>query len=225
MRKLPDHRSRSVRAAAENGKPPKGALEVGLYDLFLDKKKVPSAILSAHDIYAHEFKREVIEAFLLCGATPEEIKEILEVALEVTETYSYLFFDASVFENQLDVLDYAYEYGASKYGSELKRFAVDLGKECLKVRMSHGTYAVETGVVQKSVRSTAYLMAQLAHVNPADSGVANAALRWAQVGLKAATEEIKEDSGGVADIQLALETRNETTDEEQSGISIDEILH
>jgi hypothetical protein len=225
MKKFPDHKFHEVKRAAESEKPPTGELENGLYSLLLGKKGTPARVVSAYDIFTHEFKREVMESFLLCGATPSEINEILGVSSDITEAYIGLFFDTSVFENQLDNLDYAYEYKTSTFGSTLKRFAVDLGKECLKVRMSHGTYVVDTGIVQKSVRSTAYLMAQLAHVNPADSSIANAALRWAQVGLKAVADDVKEESGGVADLQFALETRNETTDEEKSGIPVDEILH
>lgn len=191
-----------------------------------DMAKAPFEVLRAHDIYSHEFKREMMEACLLVGVTADEIEELLKVPEAVTRAYAHLYFDTSVFADDLDLVDYAYEYKGSKFGAELKRYAVDLGKECLKIRVSRGNYVAPPAIVQDGIRTTAYIMAQLVKVNQADSSMANAALRWAQVGLKAAenvTERI--DVDGQDNFRMALETKEESVDAQTSGIAPEEILH
>jgi hypothetical protein len=163
---------------------------------------------------------------LLAGCTADEVLDVLRVPAAVTESYSYLFFDTTVFADELDLRDYAYTYAGSEYGADLKRYTVDLGKECLKVRLSHGNYSVSPMIVQDGIRSTAYMMAQLVKVNQADSSLANAALRWAQVGLKAADpEDNKSEDDAFSKIKFALESREDSVNEQTSGISPDQILH
>lgn len=192
----------------------------------LSKKTVQPDVFSAHDIYSHPFKREVMESFLLVGASPTEIEDVLKVPESITEIYAYLFFDPEVFENELDRISYAYTYTKDAYGQEMKKFAVDLGKEALKIRMARGTYSIPAADVQDGIRSTAYLMGQMVRVNPMDSRIAQASLKWAQLGLRAAAEEdVERDMGGIDKVRFELQTKDETTDEEKSGIEQDEILH
>ena len=223
-KKVPEHKYLDVVQAFEEKKRPSSGLEQELYDL-LSGQVVSRAVESAMDIYQHEFKREVLEAFLLAGASPEEIDQILRVSVPETEAYRSIFFDPSVFSNELDVIDYAYEYKKSEFGTELKRYAVDLGLECLKVRMSRGSYVVHGEMAQDVIRSTAFIMAQLARVNKSDSSMANASLKWAQLSLKAAPDEKDKPKGTVEDLKIALEPKEHTTNEEDSGISPDKILH
>jgi len=222
----PDHRYLETKAAADKKEAcPTGKLEQALY-LLLQGNAPDELVARAYDIYTHEFKREVLESFLLVGASPTEICSVIRVPEAVTETYGYLFFDNSIFTDDLDVINYAYTYKRSKFGRELKRFAVDLGRECLKIRISRGAYNISAGVTQQGIRSTAFLMSQLVRVNQVDSNLANAALRWAQVGLRATEEgENKEADSLLEQLKMALETREETTSSERSGISPEDILH
>lgn len=224
--KTPNHRYLGVKAAIDAKEAcPAGKLEQALY-LLLQGNECDGLVERAYDVYTHEFKREVLESFLLVGTTPAEVFSIIRVPEAVTETYSYLFFDTSVFTDDLDVINYAYAYRASKFGRELKRFAVDLGRECLKIRISRGAYNISANVTQQGIRSTAFLMSQLVRVNQVDSGLANAALRWAQVGLRATEEgENKEADAVLEQLKMALETHEETTNLEQSGIPPEDILH
>jgi hypothetical protein len=212
-------------AADEKTACPSDKLEQALY-LLLRENASNELVERAYDIYTHEFKREVLESFLLVGTTPEEINAIVRVPEAVTEVYAHLFFDTSIFADDLDIINYAYTYKHSKFGRELKRFAVDLGRECLKIRISRGAYNINTTVTQQGIRSTAFLMSQLVRVNKVDSGLANAALRWAQVGLRATEEkDSKEGDAVLEQFRMALETREETTSADQSGISPEDILH
>lgn len=225
MKKSPDHRLRDVKHAIETGEKPAGNVEEELFNLLCKKTAEPD-VVSAHDIYASAYKREVMESFLLVGATATEVEDILKVPENITETYAHLFFDPDVFENELDRIDYAYSYNADAYGRNLKMFAVDLGKEALKIKMSRGTYSVNSTDVQNGIRSTAYLMGQMVRVNPMDSRIARESLRWAQLGLRAATEEdVDRATGGIDKVTFALDAKDETTNAEDSGIDHDEILH
>jgi len=147
------------------------------------------------------------------------------VPTEVSDAYSYFFFDADAFEDELDIISYAHEYKGSDFGAELKTYGVDLGKECLKVRLGRGTYNVHSIYVQDNIRSTAYMMAQLVRINRGDSSLANAALRWAQVGLRASEKDESDTDTGVEQLRIALESKDETTNEEKSGIERGKILH
>jgi len=207
-----------------SGTTPDGHVEAQLFDL-LSGKEAPEVVKRAHDIYTQEYKREVMESFLLVESTSAEVNAVLKVPEDVTDAYAYLFFDPVVFEDELDRLNYAHTYERTEFGTKLKKFATDMGKESLMVRMSRGSYAVPASCVQDSIRSTAFLMAQLAKVNPARSATAKEALRWAQLALKAATEDDTQDQGNVDRVVMELETTDETTDATSSGIAEEDILH
>lgn len=225
MSTQPDHIYRAISAAVDKKARPKTkGVQQDLYEL-LATGKGSATLQRCHDIYSHEFKRETLEALFLVGTTPEEIHAILKVPTAVSELYLQLFFDPTVFEDELDVIDYAKTTPATTFGGELKQFAVDLGKECLKTRLARGKYVVDPEVILDSVRSTAFMMTQVARINRADSSMSNAALRWAQVGLRAIPDDSGKDDSGVEKLQMALETFDDTTNEEKSGITRDKILH
>lgn len=224
MKKSPDHRYLTVKESVTSGTAPGGRIESALFDM-LSGKEAPEEVERAYDIHNQDYKREVMESFLLVEAGSDEIEQILKVPAVVTEVYAYLFFDPEVFEDELDRLNYAHTYDRTEFGSKLKEFAIDLGKQSLMVRMSRGSYAVPAANVQDSIRSTAFLMAQLAKVNPAKSATAKEALRWAQLALKASAEEEDNVQGNVDRVVMELETTDETTDAAESGIDEKEILH
>jgi len=227
--KRPDHKRCDIIAMVESKEKPDGlnVVEKSLYAILSGKslKGVSPDVVRAHEIFSREFKREIIEALLLVGAEPFEAEEILRIPTGVTEAYRALFFDPDVFEDDLDIIDYAKSIPHDTFGGELKQYAVDLGKECLKIRLARGSYSIDAGLVFDGVRSTAYMMTQLARINRADSSLANAALRWAQISLRAVPDEEQTDKSSIEKLQLALETRDDTTNAEKSGIPISEILH
>lgn len=217
-----------MQTAIREQRTPTDRLEQEFYKLLLTGDSC-SEVLRAFDIHRNAYKREVIESFLLVEVGPEEIYSILKVPINVTIAYAYLFFDTSAFEDELDRLDYAHTYDKDTYGKALKEFAVDLGPESLKIRMSRGTYYVKNIDVHSGIRSTAYLMGQMAKVNPLDSNVAKESLRWAQLGLKAATTEEEsekdQEARGINQILVALQSKDETLSPGTSGIEPEEILH
>lgn len=228
MRQSLDHRHQAVLVGIREQRTPTDFLEQELYQL-LTVGTACLEVVRAFDIHRHAYKREVIESFLLVEISPEEVYNILKVPVGVTKTYAHLFFDNNSFEDELDRLDYAHTYDKDTYGKALKEFAVDVGPESLKIRMARGTYYIKNVDVHSGIRSTAYLMGQMAKVNPLDSQVAKESLRWAQLGLKAATtdEETEKDqeARGINQILVALVSKDETLSPGTSGIEPEEILH
>lgn len=192
-----------------------------MYDA-LHGKKCPEAVSKALDIFEHEYKRETLEATLLCGMTEKEIEQLLRVPAQVVQTYKTLFFDTSVFETRLDIIDYAHTYSDSKFGSELKQFAVDLGKECLQVRLAdNSTYDIPTQKIVESIRKIAFLSVNMVRASRINPELANFAQRWANLGLKAADVKVAESNNALETLRLALAT----VPHEQPDIDPEQIMH
>jgi len=224
MKRKPSHRFDSVRTAIDSEERPAGKLETELYN-FLQGNSADATLTRAYDIYTHTYKREVMESFLLVDVSAEEIEKILGIPSEVTVVYQHLFFDSSVFEDELDRIEYAYSYTRNDYGTELKKYAVDLGKESLKIRMSRGSYTISSAIVQGDIRATAYMIAQRAKTCKLTSEEAKETLRWAQLALKASTEGEEKETASIEEIGMALEEKDETTNSEKSGIDPKDIAH
>jgi hypothetical protein len=224
MKRKPSHRFDTIRTSVDTKERPSGKLETELYNL-LQGNAASDVVTRAHDIHAHTYKREVMESFLLVGIPAEEVDRILGIPVEVTEAYKHLFFDSEVFEDELDRIEYAYSYTRNDYGAELKKFAVDLGKESLKIRMSRGSYTVSSATVQGEIRATAYMIAQRAKTCNLTSEEAKEARNWAQLALKASSEEEEKELAGIEEISMELEAKDETTNEEKSGVKPEDITH
>lgn len=191
-----------------------------------DCRAKKSLLEYAYDIRSVGYKRELLEAVLLAGATGNEIEAVFDIPEPVVDIYRFWFFDIDVFSDRLDRLDYAYTYEASKFGAECKKYAVDFGKESLFARYSGGEYQISADVVRNSVRATAYNMAILAKTNPADSSVANAALRWSKIALDSSPEDSDASRDELLDnLSISLKTEEAVTNEDESGIDPDEIIH
>lgn len=218
--KNPAHRYEQI---AETKTAPKEPKEKALYNLLKGKPCNLPSVVSAWDIYNHEYKREVLEAGLLSGMSAEEIEQLLNVPSEVTNIYCYFFFDVSVFANVLDKTDYAYTYTKSQFGAELKKFAVDVGKECLKIRLGGNEQKLPANYIVNSIRSTAFLLANLVRTNKLNNSTANLALRWATIALKAADTKVEESSNNLVDmLRIQLET---TKIENEEEIPENEVVH
>lgn len=224
-KKSPDHRFLHVQELVEKKKQaPKGGSEKELYDLLKGLKARPEMIRT-HDIYTHAYKRETLESFLLVGVDHAEIETVLGLPKNVTGLYSFLFFDPGVFEDELDRIAYAHEYTRNVYGQNLKRFAIDLGQESLKIRFSRDAYKIPSELAQNNVRATSYMMMQQARANPNSAEIAKEARAWAQVCLKAsdASKELPDtDDTGLV---VALEEYETTENADTCDIPKEEIMH
>lgn len=73
----------------------------------------------AHDIYESMMQREIMQAWLISGATDKDVNNWLRVPEEVTQAYRHLFFDVDIFRDELDILAWISEYEQEGHGTAL----------------------------------------------------------------------------------------------------------
>lgn len=198
-----------------------GSLEAELYAA-LHGEKANASVVKALDIFRHEYKRETLEAALLSGMSSKEIEDLLRVDAQIVDAYRYLFFDTSVFENRLDEIDYAYTYQESVFGRDLKKLAVDLGKDCLRVRLANNEASdIPAAKIVESVRKIAFLSINMVRTDRSNTELSNFAQRWATLGLKTADSKQENTNNSLETLRLALEG----VEHKQPEIDPDQILH
>ena len=175
----PNHRAEAVKT---------GNTETELeqeYKKFLDgdTDNISSSLQHAHEIYSDPYKKEVLEAFILSGATTDEISTSLRLNTEVIEIYKYLFFDTSVFRDELEIESYVHTY-PDEYGKKLKINAITIGKDYLFFRFSRGKKDLDLDLALKSMVETAFMLSKATKLNPLDSSVSKEARQWAQLAGK-----------------------------------------
>lgn len=75
-----------------------------------------------------KFKKEIVEALILAGASPEEVQSVFGIPVKSIKIYQELFYDTTKFISYLDKLSYVENY-PSKFGRELKIRALSLGPD------------------------------------------------------------------------------------------------
>lgn len=221
--------SRAV--ALAEGTTPNGPLEEGLVAL-LQGKEAPVEVSYAKDIYEDPYKSEVLEAFLLAEAPPELIAKTLRVPVAVTQAYGALFFNRSVFRDELDVEAYAQNYPDTtkeqKWGRELKLGALTLGIDYLTYRFGKKSDDLDIAGSLRTMIQNAYMLSKAVRMNPMNSDSAREARQWAATAVKAmeAYVKVKPATENTDDaFTIALENIERATNEAKSGISKADIVH
>lgn len=181
-------------------------------------------VTKAFDIFKHTYKKETIESMLLADISAKEIQSLTRIPEEVVEIYCRFFFNTQNFEDELDKLEYVENYSGCDYGKKIKRMAIERGKESLKVKLSRGAYHVSADTALNSVRAMAYMLSQAAMTNPMDSDISREAFKWAQLCARTAVDKKESTADNVENLIIDLQTHDETTNVEKSGIDPDEIL-
>lgn len=198
----------------------------------LGGKEAPQEVVYANEIYEDPYKSEVLEAFLLAEATPEQIEKALRVPVRVTEAYKTLFFDRSVFRDELDAEAYAQSYPDTtkeqKWGGDLKRSALVLGVDYLVYRFGRKTDDLDIAGALKTMIQNAFMLSKATKLNPLNSDSAREARQWMTTGIKAmeAYVKVKPATENTDDaFSIALENIERATNEAKSGINKADIVH
>lgn len=138
----------------------------------------------AKSIYTSEQKKEILEAFLLTGASTPEIASSLDMPEHVIDTYTLAFFDPAVFKDKLDIEEYIETY-PSEYGRSLKLCAMTLGVRFLKFRYGYEETEIDIAAILKSVIESANILASAAKINPLNSNTSKEARHWMLTTIKA----------------------------------------
>lgn len=154
-------------------------VEEALVRLLLGDMNVPEEVLRAYGIFWDEYKREVVEAFLLAEAKPKDIEAIFKIRAEIVEIYQQVFFDTAVFYDRLDAESYARNYNEDAFGHELKVSAIEDGLEYLKARFGRGHYNVSPVRAIRELISQSYVNSKIGSKVELDSNKAKEARMWA----------------------------------------------
>jgi hypothetical protein len=226
MKPQVNHRFETLKA----GENPANDLENSLVEILRTGKTSNADVQYAYDIYVDEYKREVLEAFLLASATDKDIFDVIKIPESVSAVYRPIFFDQSVFRDELDRECYAQTYPKkpSSWGHDLKICALTLGLDYMRYRFSRGPITVDiTGALNEMI-ATASFLSKAGRINPMDSTATKQSLNWmaaavktmeAYVKVKPATEARKDE------FELVLKTIDESTEEEQPKIDITDLVH
>lgn len=148
-----------------------------------DTKSI-NQIKYALNIYGSDYKREVLEAFLLSRASHEEIHEVLKIPAKVIETYGLFFFNVDNFLDELSIEEYAHSH-PNPFGRELKISAITLGFDFLRFRFNRGNSNLDFKQALTKLVETSYVIARAAKLNPIDSQVTKEARQWMAISIKA----------------------------------------
>jgi hypothetical protein len=149
--------------------------------LLLGEMTAPTEVQYAYSIYLSNYKREVLEAFLITGADAEHINAVLAIPVEVIQVYLAIFFDQAVFRDRLDLETYVQEYPAghdSGYGRKLKLDALEHGRHWISQKFGRDHYQVPAAAALKETINQAYIFSKVAGSVPIDSVEAREARQW-----------------------------------------------
>jgi hypothetical protein len=225
LKQLVNHRFHELKS----GELPANDSEKSLVELLTNGVTADETVTYAYNIFSDNFKREVLEAFVLAKATEDDIWNTLKIPKEVTKVYHNLFFDTSVFKDELDVEAYAQTYPKTptSWGHDLKCCALTLGLNYMKYRFSRGPITIDITTSLNEMIANASFLSRAARLNPLDSEATKEARHWmdaaikamvAYVSVKPATEAVKDE------FELVLKAIDQTTTE-QVAVNLDELVH
>ena len=226
MKLSTDHRALEL----QSGRAPENEAEIRYSALLKGEPCTNEAVNYAIEVYEDDYKREVLEAFLLAQATNDDVESVLRVPADVTRAYRQLFWDAGVFKDELDIEAYAQTYGDNDYGKEIKVCAITLGLGYLRYRFSRGQHS-EISLLDalQNMIETSYVLCQATRLNPMDSNASKEARQWMSMVVKNIDQYIK--TRPVLDdfndeFEIALKNIDKTTKERiHLNILKEDLLH
>lgn len=175
--------------------------------------------------------RDVLVAFFLSGADPEEISNSLHIPIPVLEIFKKLVIDLSVFRNKLEMFRYAQHYrsSATEKGSQLVELGVVQGPFALLHHFLHGheELPVDAKMYARAMMQQAFYFGMMSRGNTIKSSVTKESLRWlaTTATLLKDYDRILGDSHDSDEALLEIEKRKMTQTPLELGTSVDEILH
>lgn len=150
----PRHRFDAIRASSV---PPEHSIELALWHALRGTGTDP-AVVRALEIYEGVDERETMQAWFIAYATDAQIQQTLRVSEDVTHAYRLLFFDITVFRDELDVIRWVREYAdaGTDYGAQLLQNAVLMGPDYLAWLYSRGVVTLDPEAVKKHVMADAF---------------------------------------------------------------------
>lgn len=230
MRQRPDHRYRAVLAARDNRAVLSDGKSQALLALLVHGPAGVSAdVVYAHDLYAEQEHRCVVDAFLLTRSSPAEIAGVLEVAAEVIETYAHLFMDMAVFRNRLEIVSFAARYDGDDYGKELVKTAVNVGADYMHWAYGKPRDTFDPRRVIQHTMTDSFFRGMAHKGNALTTGVAKEAHKWWATAVKNAElfEKLNPSTAkqAIEELRIALGKQDATVAPDELEVPLTEILH
>jgi len=186
--------------------------------------KQNDAISYAYEIYNDTYRSEILNAWIMAGATNTQLHDIFDINLDVCAAYRELFFDPTQFRDELDRLVWVTRYKGTPYGKNLLQQAIMGGIDTL-MWLFGKTTEVNPQKVLKDIMTDAYFRGSSGRMHSSTSKEASAAYSYMQTAFKAATNLAKNVEHGedIASLVIKLQhidNTSQVTEEEKA-----EILH
>lgn len=185
---IPDKRWRRITECLTNTTPPLEPELRRVYDVAVGAAQ-DEIIQYALDLIEIPGDRDAIIAFVLSGATVEEIGQSLGISLDVLNLAAWLIIDMAEFRNKLEIRRYAEEYSenATASGKQLIKTGIIHGPTALVFHYLHGheTIDINRELIAKELLTQAYFNSRLARGNALVSEHSREAMKWANATTKA----------------------------------------
>lgn len=223
----PDHRFSAVRYLKAA---PADPVDASGYELFQKGQTSDPVTQYAYELHDNSEHRAILDAFLLSMLDVSRISVVLGIPEDVLARYMYFFLDLDAFRNKLELISYASTYEGSSYGRELVRAAVTVGPSYLLWAFGDSTLDdLDTRFVIRSTMRDAYFRGLAHKGNALTTDVAKESQKWWLTAIKNAEllERIDPHTAKDAakELQIALESHDETLKPEQSPVPLEDILH
>jgi hypothetical protein len=220
----PDARLRAIQAAQQA---PTHTLERALWE-FLRGEGTDETVAYAREIYSNTREREVLQAWFIARATNEEITRYLRVPVVVLDAYRHLFFDVTIFRDELDIMSWVREYEENEQGSELGvdllQMAFKSGVDALAWLYGRGELVLDPMKVQQQIMTDAFMRGR-AHSGNSLSSKEVAAAHGLYKTANAIAEKLAKKSTGAGFDDLLIKLRHRDLTAPVEEIPKDDLLH
>lgn len=185
----PDNRFRYVASCIGRGEVPEYPIEKALFDYLSTGTTDHVDVNYAREIAENQYEKEILNAFLLSGATDEQLFEHLKIPVKVVATYRHLYFDVTQFRDELDIFSWVREQevqkGSGTYEVELLRQAVLGGVEAMLWIYSRNSQGLDPKEVLENILADAYFRSKMNRSAPITSKIAKEAHTYMNTAIKA----------------------------------------
>jgi hypothetical protein len=213
MQLSPDHRYKGAERLVELDEAKASRSECPLVQLLYQEKQglavVDGDLFRALELYRTARQSKLLlEALLLApDGTTERICELLSTRLDMINFYRTYFFDISVFQDKLDIVDYISEL-VNVHEQVTKKWALTEGFYFVASNVMGKDLHLSPAQICKRVQAIAYTMVTQASGQSITSEIAKEAKHWAGT-LKIFTETLSKTSESnqsdfIADFRVVL---------------------
>lgn len=179
--------------------------------------------LYAFEINKNEYKREILEALILGGASDFDIETVFGIKRKTIECYKEIFMDLTQVQSRLDLLEYVENY-PTKFGKELKLRSLTLGPSF--IFYAFGKLIPDTPeqkqLLKRLFMTSAFKSLEMQN-NSMNSKTSKAAMDYAKIMLSAynAMEKMLDDDKSNREMNLVEVLTNRVLSTTTDGLDLD----